>query len=42
MVGEHTGRTYKLGQKVRVRVTDADKLQRTVNFMPADDPEDTY
>ena len=32
MVGEHTGKTYKLGQTVRVRVADADKLQRTVNF----------
>ena len=32
MVGEHTGKTYKLGQTVRVRVTDADKLLRTVNF----------
>ncbi len=26
MVGEHTGKTYKLGEKVRVRVSDADKL----------------
>ena len=32
LVGVHTGRTYKLGQSVRVRVTDADKIQRTVNF----------
>lgn len=32
LIGEHTGRRYKLGQTVRVRVTDADKLQRTVNF----------
>lgn len=32
LVGVHTGRTYKLGQSVRVRVTDADKVQRTVNF----------
>ena len=32
MVGEHTGNTWKLGQKVQVRVTDADRLQRTVNF----------
>ena len=30
--GQHTGRTYKLGQNVTVRVTDADRLQRTVNF----------
>lgn len=32
LTGEHTGKSYKLGQSVRVRVTDADKLQRTVNF----------
>lgn len=32
LTGEHTGRTYKLGQKVSVRVTGADKIQRTVNF----------
>lgn len=32
LTGEHSGRSYKLGQTVRVRVTDADKLQRTVNF----------
>lgn len=32
LVGRHTGKRYKLGQKVRVRVTAADKLQRTVNF----------
>ena len=32
MVGEHTGKTYKLGENVRVRVSDADKLLRTINF----------
>ena len=32
MTGTHTGKTYKLGQTVKVRVTDADKLQKTVNF----------
>ena len=32
LCGRHTGRTYKLGQTVTVRVTDADRLQRTVNF----------
>ena len=32
LVGEHTGKIYKLGQKVRVRVTEADRIQRTVNF----------
>ena len=32
MVGEHTGKTYKLGQTVKVRVSAADRLLRTVNF----------
>lgn len=32
MVGEHTGKTYKLGQTVKIRVIDADRLLRTVNF----------
>jgi len=32
LVGERTGKVYKLGQKVRVRVKDADRIQRTVNF----------
>ena len=32
LVGERTRKAYKLGQTVRVRVTDADKLLRTVNF----------
>ena len=36
MLGERTGRTYKLGEKVKVRVIDADKIQRTVNFEFAD------
>ena len=32
MVGEHTGRTYKLGQKVEVTLRDIDKLNRTIDF----------
>ena len=32
LAGVHTGRTYKLGQSVKVRVTGADKVQRTVDF----------
>ena len=32
MVGEHTGKTYKLGQTVCVRVIGTDKLQRTIDF----------
>ena len=32
MVGEHTGKTYKLGQTVCVRVIGTDRLQRTIDF----------
>ena len=32
MVGEHTGRTYKLGQTVVVRVIGTNKLDRTIDF----------
>ncbi len=32
MVGEHTGKTYKLGETVKVRVIGIDYLQRTIDF----------
>lgn len=32
MIGEHTRRSYKLGQTVYVRVLDTDRLQRTIDF----------
>ncbi|MCC8029464.1 MAG: ribonuclease R [Lachnospiraceae bacterium] len=32
MVGEHTGRSYKLGQTVTVRASGADRLMRTIDF----------
>lgn len=32
MVGEHTRKVYKLGQKVWVRVIDTNRMMRTVNF----------
>ena len=32
MVGERTGKSYKLGETVRVRVTGTDFLQRTIDF----------
>ena len=32
MVGSHTGRTYKLGQKVRVKMIDCDERSRTIDF----------
>jgi ribonuclease R len=35
LVGERTGKTYKLGQSVRVMVLGTDKLLRTIDFIPA-------
>ena len=32
MVGEHTGKTYKLGQTVMVRVIGTSKVERTIDF----------
>ena len=32
MIGENFGKTYKLGQKVRVRVEGTDRITRTIDF----------
>lgn len=32
LIGEHTKKIYKLGQKVTVEVVNADKVQRTIDF----------
>ncbi len=32
LTGAHTNRTYKLGQKVQVRVIGADRMLRTIDF----------
>lgn len=37
MVGEHTGKVYKLGEKVKIKVIGADRLLRTIDFALADD-----
>lgn len=39
MVGEHTKKTYKLGQTVKVEVVSADKLLRTIDFAFVEDEE---
>ena len=36
MTGERTKKTYKLGQKVKIRVEAADKVARTIDFSLAD------
>ena len=33
MVGQDTGKTYKLGERITVQVKDVDRFMRTVNFM---------
>lgn len=33
LVGEHTGKTYKLGEKIKVKLVATDKLLRTIDFI---------
>lgn len=40
MRGVHTGKCYKLGQRIRIRVLQADRLTRTVDFEIAEEGED--
>lgn len=40
MVGVHTGKTWKLGQAVTVRVVAADRLSRTIDFEMAEEQEE--
>jgi len=34
LVGEHTRRTFKLGQQIRVQVVGVDRFMKTIDFMP--------
>lgn len=40
MVGEHTRKIYKLGQKVVIEVVNADKVQRTIDFALVEEEEE--
>ncbi|MDY3917742.1 MAG: ribonuclease R, partial [Candidatus Limivivens sp.] len=40
MVGVETGRIFRLGERIRVRVLDADKETRTIDFTLAEEGED--
>lgn len=40
LIGTHIGKTYKLGQAVRVRVTGADRLSRTIDFEMVEEQEE--
>ena len=42
MVGEKTGKIYKLGQKVRVTVSAVDKLFRTIDFELNEEDENEH
>ena len=37
LVGVGTGKIYKLGQKIRVRVMAVDRVGSTIDFMPEED-----
>ncbi len=39
LVGEMTRNTFRLGQKIKIYIADADKVTRTVDFLLADDVE---
>ncbi len=39
LVGEHSKKTYNLGQKVRVKVDNADKFMRTIDFVLVEEDE---
>lgn len=43
MIGKETGKTYTLGQKVRIRVKEVDRLMKTIDFImdyPDEEDED--
>lgn len=40
MIGEHTKKVYKLGEKIQIRVIDVDKLTKTIEFDMVTDDED--
>ena len=42
LVGEKTGKIYKLGQKVRVTVSAVDKLLRTIDFELNEEDENEH
>ena len=39
MVGQATGKRYKLGEKVKVKVRSTDKMSRTIDFIISEDNE---
>lgn len=41
MVGEHTGKIYKLGSQIRITVANVDRLLKTIDFVIAQEDENT-
>ncbi|MFW5646524.1 MAG: ribonuclease R [Acetivibrio ethanolgignens] len=37
MIGEHTRKTYKLGERILVEVDSVDKILKTIDFIPAEE-----
>ena len=40
MTGEHTGKTYKLGDKIKVTVAAVDRIIKTIDFVIAEEEEE--
>ena len=40
MIGRDTGKCYKLGQKIHIRVDGVDRLQKSIDFVLAPEMED--
>lgn len=40
LIGAHTNKVYKLGQRIRIRVNGADRLLRTIDFEIAEEGEE--
>ena len=41
MIGKESGRSYTLGQKVRIMVKDTDRIMKTIDFLPVPLSEET-
>ena len=39
MVGERTGRSFKLGEKVKIRVKDVDMMLKNIDFELVEDDD---
>ncbi len=42
MVGESTGRSFKLGERVKIKVVGVDRMSRSIDFVLAEDDEEDW